>query len=351
MMVEGRIMKKSKSQPSWRRPWMLIPALVFCLPVQAAPLFEDSSVLEVQLSGPVSSLIENKEDRTELPFTLSVDGLEHQLMVRPRGKSRVAICDLPPLRFNFDSSDGVPSAFAGQDKLKLVTHCLHKGDSEKNTIEEYVSYRLFSLLSDAAYKARLLRITYLENGSPSKDMPAPRFGFVIESKESLAGRIGAEKLDLPGISIKPLDQEQAALVYVFQYVVGNTDWSLVLAEGDDECCHNIDLFKIGRKAIIVPYDFDLVGLVNTPYAKPDPTLRMRSVRMRRYRGYCTDKESLLSAVRKINSMRAEIIAELQALPVLTEEDKADLVTFIERYFEKAQKESKLVKDFDKRCLE
>jgi hypothetical protein len=50
-------------------------------------------------------------------------------------------------------------------------------------------------------------------------------------------------------------------------------------------------------------------------------------------------------------MRAEIIAELQALPVLTEEDKADLVTFIERYFEKAQKESKLVKDFDKRCLE
>jgi hypothetical protein len=344
-------MDYADSKVSWRHRWLVILFSMLCIQAQAASLFEDASVLDVQLSGPVSSLIENKDDRTELPFTLTVDGLEHQLMVRPRGKSRLELCDLPPLRFNFDSEDGVPSVFAGQDKLKLVTHCLHKGDSEKNTIEEYASYRLFSLLSDAAYRVRLLRITYLENGSPSKAMPAPRFGFVIESQESLAGRIGAEKLNLPGISIKPLVQEQAALVYVFQYVVGNTDWSLVLAEGDDECCHNIDLFKIGKQAIIVPYDFDLVGLVNTPYAKPDPTLRMRSVRMRRYRGYCTDEESLLGAVRKINSMRAEILAELQALPVLTDEDKADLVDFIERYFEKAQKESTLVKNFDKRCLE
>ncbi|MEJ7587301.1 MAG: hypothetical protein WKI04_07035 [Ferruginibacter sp.] len=35
-----------------------------------------------------------------------------------------------------------------------------------------------------------------------------------------------------------------------------------------------------------PYDFDHAGLVNAPYALPAEELKMRSVRQRRYRGFC-----------------------------------------------------------------
>ena len=43
-----------------RYRWLVILVSMVCLQAQAAPLFEDASVLDVQLSGPVSSLIKNK---------------------------------------------------------------------------------------------------------------------------------------------------------------------------------------------------------------------------------------------------------------------------------------------------
>ncbi len=103
----------------------LLPFALLSIAVQAgaSPLFDDSAVIEVELRGPIGSLIKNKKERNELSFVLSANGVEYHVQVRVRGKSRLRVCEFPPLRFNFLTRDTEQTVFAGQDKLKLVTHC------------------------------------------------------------------------------------------------------------------------------------------------------------------------------------------------------------------------------------
>ena len=89
----------------------------------ASPLFQEKGVIDVSLAGHFGSLFENREDRSQRPFLLSVDGIQQPVKIRLRGHSRVRVCDFPPLRLNFPADVDGQSVFAGQDKLKLVTHC------------------------------------------------------------------------------------------------------------------------------------------------------------------------------------------------------------------------------------
>ena len=91
--------------------------------VAASSLFDDQSVLEVKLSGPLAAAVSDKRNRAELPFILGVDDHKYSIKVRVRGKSRVRTCAFSPLRLNFFSIDTINTVFAVQDKLKLVTHC------------------------------------------------------------------------------------------------------------------------------------------------------------------------------------------------------------------------------------
>src|SRR5258706_992770 len=68
---------------------------------------------------------------------------------------------------------------------------------------------------------------------------------------------------------------------VFEYLIGNTDWSVQYQQ-------NIKLIAKDSLSVpyTVPYDFDHAGMVDAPYALPAEELWMRSVRERRYRGFC-----------------------------------------------------------------
>lgn len=325
-----------------------------CLLASSATLsdsfFETDDVLEFELEGPWHTLIENKENRTEYPFTLREGAAEQGIMVRVRGKSRIRVCEFPPLRLNFGDDTPGSSVFAGQDKIKLVTHCRGEDRGEKNVVEEYAAYRIFNLLSDVAYRVRLARIRYIDSEGRLDDMPGSRMAFFIEPKKTLTRRTGGAFVDQPGVKLSWLNQDQASLVYVFQYWIGNTDWSLVAATGDKFCCHNGDLLEIDGELFYVPYDFDLAGLVSASYAKPDPTLRLRNVTQRRYRGYCTDADALQSGLQQIKSHKEEIKAIIQGLPVLNQKDKDSRIIYLSDAFKKSEKEVKMLKSFEKSCL-
>ena len=73
------------------------------------------------------------------------------------------------------------------------------------------------------------------------------------------------------------------LVDFFQYMIGNTDWS-----GAE--MHNMELIRgPDKRPFTVPFDFDFSGIIDTRYAKPDPSLPIRSVRQRLFRGFCPDQ--------------------------------------------------------------
>jgi hypothetical protein len=321
--------------------------LVVSLPSFASGLFEDDQPLTVQLKGPLGTLIRNKEDEKTYPFTLHVNDIEQPVKVRVRGNSRKRICKFPPLKLDLDKNTSVGSPFHGREQLKLVTHCQSSRNAEANVLQEYAAYRFFSLLSPASFRVRLLQINYYDT---DKKNNIERYGFVIEPVDNLANRINGGEAKPPAVSLKRLNAHQQALVYVFQYLIGNTDWSLVSSEGDDECCHNGKLIHKNEELFYIPYDFDLSGLVNAPYAYPDSSLPIKKVTQRLYRGFCLDQQALRSAIRSVRSRETDFKHIIDNLPAISASESKKMHRFIDRYFDEAKDEEKILKSFERRCL-
>ena len=318
-------------------------------PLFAAPLFEGSAVMDATLEGPLAELMRDAESREQLPFVLRAGGKEHAIKIRVRGKSRLRVCDFLPLRLNFKKSEVGGTVFAEQDKLKLVVPCQTSERAEKNLVEEYAVYRLFNLLTPASYRVRLLRMTFTDTSR--EDDSTRLHAFLLEPGEQLAERLGGEESEQPEVSLSWLEPEQMALVYVFQYLIGNVDWSLVRPLEGKPCCHNGTLVETGAELLYVPYDFDLSGFVDAPYAFAPPELRLDSVTQRRYRGFCTDRKHLEQALDTIVSKQAEIDAVIRSLPVLSERDKARRIGYLDRFFRSAENRDRLLQRFERRCLD
>jgi hypothetical protein len=314
----------------------------------AERLFEGETTLDLQLSGPLSDLLDDRKDEVPYPFTLTAGGVDYAIELSPRGKSRLETCAFPPLRITFTEPPGESSPFAGLERVKLVTPCRDVHNMEVNVVEEYAAYRIFNLFSDTSYRVRMLDITF-EDTAGSHD--GVKTAFAIEPTEHMAERLGGRERELPGVSRRNLDPEHAARMYVFQYLVGNTDWSLVTADGDEFCCHNGKLLQLGNRLYLVPYDFDRTGLVDASYAKPAPKTRIRKVTQRRYRGYCMEDDApLADAVSLSVALRPEILAVVNGLPDLDGDDREKYRRFLEEYFEDARNPDALLEDFERSCV-
>ena len=335
-----------------RTLWTGFLSLLLFLPASlpAGSLFDSSEVLDVRIAGPFNSLIKHKDRRKESPFVLTAKDVDHNVYIRVRGKSRARICDFPPLRLNFKTKEAAGTLFAGHDKLKLVTHCQNYDRAETDLLQEYVAYRVLNVITDTSYRVRLLRVNYSDTDKRPGKKAANRHGFLLEPAAAFAARIGAKRHQTKTIKRGTLDLDYAALVFVYQFLIGNTDWSLVLAEGVDDCCHNVDVYIGDTGVLLVPYDLDLSGVVNARYAYPDRSLRIRRVTQRLYRGMCMERDVLQAALKHVKSLRAEILAVPAA--VLTEKPKVAKETreYLEKFFTVADDEAKLLDSFESRCI-
>jgi hypothetical protein len=221
----------------------MVCALLACIDgAVAAPLFEDSSLLPVTVAGPLEATLEDVHERRERRFTLTAGGAAYPVKIRVRGNSRVSVCPFPPLRVNFTRRTTRGTLFEGQDKLKLVTHCRGSRQAEQDLLEEYAAYRILNRLTDVSYRVRLLKLRYVDTAEGPQGEAVERYGFVVEGDDELAARISAAAVLRRTVTRGAFDQAHAGLVYLFQFLIGNTDWSLVAATGERHCCHNGTLF-------------------------------------------------------------------------------------------------------------
>ena len=316
----------------------------------ASALFDDDSIIDVQLQGQLSTLLRHKKNSAELPFVLTADGLAHDVQIRLRGHSRLDVCKFPPLRINFKKSKTKEFVFAGQDKLKLVTHCSKHKSSQANLLQEYLAYKIFNQLSDVSYRVRLLRITYLDSDAGDKATPLIHYAFFIESANELAERTGAKLVEVKGMPLRSVIGEDMTKVYIFQYLIGNTDWSLATADKATHCCHNGELMDIGDKRFYIPYDFDLSGLVNARYAYPDSSLRIKRVSQRLYRGFCTSPDILKTALQQVKDQEMGILDLLKDLKSISPKEMQMSEKFLKGFFLEASDEAKILRNFERRCL-
>jgi hypothetical protein len=312
-------------------------------------LFEAEDVLSIELRGPLQETMRDKRDRSSRNFVLALGEREFEVSVRLRGNSRIRACRFRPLRLDFLATDTKDSIFEGQGRLKLVTHCRDSDAYEQNVLEEYAAYRIFAMLSDVALRTRLVKIRYIDT---EKEAPKSlvRYGFLIESEADLAARTGGKILHVPNVNRSSLNTRQAAISFAFQYLIGNTDWGLVAAIGDENCCHNGIMLDIAGSHYYVPYDFDQAGLVNARYAKPSDEVRARSVRTRRYRGYCIKGMDEKVGIAAIEARKQDILELVGALPATSAKLLEAPMEFLQEYFDASRDPDTLAADFRSRCL-
>lgn len=273
---------------------------------------------------------EESEERPGVVRVATGGGTEVEIpiMIRTRGNFRLQrrTCNDPPLRLNFPDSTRYGTAFDGQDKLKLVTHCRDSDRYEQNLIEEYLAYRIYNQLTEMSFQVRLAEITYID--SSGKNDPVERMGFFIEDEDALADRLGGMMIETPAANPTDFVLDQVSLMYLFQYLVGNIDWGTGAS-------HNIKILMKDRRYFPIPYDFDWTGLVDAPYAGPNPLTagRHRSVRERLYWGVCLpgiDYEGLFALFREKREAILDLAREQAGL---TEKNRESAVRYLGEFYE------------------
>lgn len=315
----------------------LVPLASDAQPSDPAPLFASTDTVALTLSVPVRTLVNNRLRRPEVTGTLAYTGsdgvvVEIDVEVTTRGHSRLEICRFPPLSLDFDRSQVEGTLFAGQNRLKLVTLCRDSDQYAQYLQLEYLLYRIYGAVSTYALSARPVQIRYVDVERDGRAFDAP--AFFVEHIDGLASRLGLQTVELPAIDISALEPRALATLSLFQFMIGNTDWSVTSPADGEHCCHNTDV--LGPRGgvgplIAVPFDFDQAGFINAAYALPDERLRIRSVRQRLYRGPCSVNEHLDQVAADFRMARPAIDALLADAP-LDSRFRDDARSYVEEFY-------------------
>jgi hypothetical protein len=110
-------------------------------------------------------------------------------------------------------------------------------------------------------------------------------------------------------------------------MIGNTDWSMA-------AFHNVKVARIGTDYFPIPYDFDFSGLVNAPYAGPNPALAHlhSSVRERLYRGFCSDRIDFDEIFGLYQDKREPILEMIRTQPGFSQRSVSTAVRYIEDFY-------------------
>jgi hypothetical protein len=321
-------------------------------------LFASNDPLTLTIEAPLKTIFKEREQVSSYhPGVMILEGTDGSsvsldIQVKTRGKFRLnrRTCNFPPLRINFKRKQVENTAFAGQDKLKLVTHCQDKRDEyEQYILLEHVIYRTYNLFTDLSFKVRLVRIEYVDTEGDRE--PLTKYAFFIEDEDDMAARNGWELLQVPGVSPLDYEQDQLNLAEVFQFLVGNTDWDAFKRPPDEtECCHNVKVIgHLAGPVFPVPYDFDWTGLVSARYAKPDASLSIRSVRQRLYRGICRGRGQLDATLPAFQEHKEAIYQLYQNQDGLEEKQVEKTIKYLDEFYEIISDPKKVKREMQDRC--
>ena len=223
------------------------------------------------------------------------------IRVKTRGIWRLKNCEFPPIWLNFTSAAAKGTLFKGLDQVKLTSYCRNNDEYERYILQELQLNRALRLLTPISHAVRAVHVTYVDSASGKQE--TTRWAFLQEEPLTMAGRLDSRILKVNGAGPADLDPFQSGLVGVFQYFIGNTDFSFA-------ALHNIELLGTNNALSVMPvaHDFDFSGAVNARYATVPPQLPIRTVRDRLFRGYCVPAAEYAKVFALFNAKKDSIYA-------------------------------------------
>ena len=113
-----------------------------------------------------------------------------------------------------------------------------------------------------------------------------------------------------------MDTYSAGVHAMFQYMISNMDWSVPML-------HNVKLLQYdnGHKMTPIPYDFDFSGLVDAPYAIPNPDLDITDVKHRVYMGTKMNAETLHATTTLYFAKKDDILKNYRGATLYQKKDE------------------------------
>ena len=326
---------------------------------EEAPLFVSVEPLKLVIDAPLTTIARTAAknmDAHEATLTQTLaDGSTrtHAIKINARGISRrdPDVCRFPPLRVDFRKKAVKGTVFEGQNRLKLVTHCQASTRFQQYYMQEYAIYRAYMALTPISFRVRMAEITYTD--SEGRKKPITRWGFFIEDVDDVAERNSLEEKSIPKVRSSRLDPGLTVRYALFQFMIGNLDWSSIRGPDPEECCHNTKLLGVpgetGGVIRPVPYDFDISGIISAPYAMPPEGLPVRTVKKRLYRGYCRHNGGIPGAVALFKEKKADILRAFEAVGQLNDKARKKSLSYIESFYEILDDPKKTERQIIKKC--
>lgn len=314
---------------------------------QSSTFFDADEVIVLNLRGDLKTVFNDRGDDPQyhsatLQYKADLDTINIPIKIKTRGHFRKIStnCKYPPILLNFKKST-IPknSIFEGLDKVKLVTPC----QGERYVIHEYLVYKLYNLITPKSFKARLVKVIFQDTVKNKSSIPY--YTILLEAEKQMAKRNQSSPMKKIGLRPEATQREDFLKMAVFEYLIGNTDWSVQYQQ-------NMKLFTTDSTSlpIVIPYDFDHAGIVRAPYANPAPELKLSSTLERIYRGYCMPEMTQFTAVfETFNQLKADFYALYDGNPLLSSRYQRQTLTFLDQFYETINDPKKAKKVFSYPC--
>lgn len=312
--------------------------------------FNRATPLKMELISDFKNLVRRKYDEEYQEALLNVkisDEVEfrHNIRIKPRGNFRLKNCSNPPIMLNFKKGEFPLENLKNLDKIKLVNTCADGNRYEEYLLKEYLAYRMYNMITENSFQVCFVKIDFVDTGKNEKVNTS--YGFLIEDGDAMAERLGMQYLGGKAILPENTEPFHAAELAVFQYMIGNTDWSIkgkhntkVLAEEFED--GSIELYA-------VPYDFDYSGLVNAPYAVPPEFLEIEKVTERLFRSYCSTDEEFDAAFAKLQELRPDFYTLIDNFEYLPENERKKIKSYLKDFYDILESPRKIKATIKSEC--
>jgi hypothetical protein len=299
-------------------------------------LFKDDELIEISLRFDLSTYFKDKPQdeylKANLTFNLGkTDSVSRDIRLRTRGVFRNKFCMFAPIELNIKKANFGYSDLNRISKLKLVPQCSSGRDKEDYVLREYLTYKLFNVLTDTSFRVRLLVVNYID--AQKKKKPVKQYGFFIEPAEMLAARTNSILIKSLALNQKNIISKTMDRLALFNYMIGNYDWSV-------PGLHNVVVLKSknfdptgASLGISVPHDFDWTGMVNASYAIPTEEEGIENVRERIFLGVCREKEVYNRELDMFLEKKLEFYRVIEEFPYIEKIVKKDLIHYLDGFFD------------------
>jgi len=312
-------------------------------------LFSESAVNEtdpaklmtLRLEIPIKTLRKETNDSTYVPSMLYFKEKETwdsiPVKIRTRGEFRRKKCIFPPVKLKFKKKDIPNTVFDHNKKLKLVVPCRHEEAKNDNVVKEYLAYKLYEPVTPYHFKTRLVNLEWSQKASKKKSGHQLK-GILLEDLDHLADRVGGDAYDR-NVHPMRLDTLNGIRNAFFQYMIGNADYSVTVG-------HNYKIIYQDEKFLVIPYDFDLAGLVNADYGKSSDVQNLRFMgdqpAARVYRDFPRNPALVEQVRQEYLDNKNEILKQLERTKLFfdNEDEYAEAELYIAKFFQVLEDDKK-----------